>query len=96
MVGRWAFKKRDWEKLKDVDFTADFEKNRTELFSNIQEIVQEAEKGRLKKSFAEDHFYTLAQINEVLPTEANSLDFVEFFANSSKTIGINGAMAESW
>jgi hypothetical protein len=63
----------DW----DV-FAHGFEKNRPEFFDRMGELVTEAEKGEIKKAYAVEHFNTLDQVNEIIPTSKNELDRVEF------------------
>ncbi len=47
------------------------------------ELVIEAEKGEIKKAYAIEHFGTLDQVNELVPTSKNELDRVEFRSHSS-------------
>lgn len=51
---------------------------RHEFFKNMSAIVDEAKRGELKKSFANEHFYTLDQVNDIVPSDTNKLDRVEF------------------
>jgi hypothetical protein len=59
-------------------FAQAFEKNRQDFFDRMAELVSEAEKGDIKKSYAVEHFVTLDQVNEIVPTSSNELDRVEF------------------
>jgi hypothetical protein len=66
---------------KDLDLQAvqkGLQDSRREFFENMSEIVSEAQKGEIKESFASQHFYTLDQVSQILPTETNSIDRVEF------------------
>jgi len=59
-------------------FARGFEKNRQDFFDRIGELVKEADKGEIKKAYAVEHFDTLDQVNEIVPTDKNELDRVEF------------------
>ena len=57
-----------------------FEQNRQDFFDRMGELLREARKGEIKKSYAIEHFYTLDQVNNIVPTSSNSIDQVEFRA----------------
>lgn len=59
-------------------FARGFEQNRQDFFDRIGELVREADKGEIKKAYALEHFNTLDQVNEIVPTNKNELDHVEF------------------
>jgi len=59
-------------------FDQTFEKNRQDFFNRMTELLSQAEKGEIKKSYAIEHFYTLDQVNNIVPTSSNSIDRVEF------------------
>jgi hypothetical protein len=59
-------------------FEDGFDKNRQDFFYRMGELVTEAEKGDIRKSYAIEHFITLDQVNEIVPTTKNELDCVEF------------------
>jgi hypothetical protein len=59
-----------------------FEKNRQDFFDRMAELVKEAEKGEIGKPYAVEHFSTLDQVNEIVPTTSNDIDRVEFRSQS--------------
>lgn len=77
-------------------FAQEFEKNRQDFFDRIGELVKEAEKGDIKKSYAVEHFITLDQVNEIVPTSSNDLDRVEFrsHAPSLKPVSIDNSLGD--
>ena len=66
---------------KDIDpdsFGGFFEKSRREFFDRMSELLREAEKGEIKKAYAVEHFDTLHQVNNIVPTTSSPIDRVEF------------------
>jgi hypothetical protein len=61
-----------------ASFDHAFEKNRKDFFDRMGELLTEAKKGEIKKAYAVEHFFTLDQVNNIVPTSANSIDQVEF------------------
>jgi hypothetical protein len=59
-------------------FAQIFEENRLNFFNDMSELLQVAEKGEIKRSYAVEHFYTLDQVNDLVPTSYNDLDRLEF------------------
>ena len=74
--------------IDDADFSATFEKHRTDFFDRMGELLGEAEKGEIKKAYAVEHFNTLDQVNPIVPTSSNELDRVEFRSQSPVLIPI--------
>jgi hypothetical protein len=68
--------------IDEKKFHLAFEKNRTDFFDRMGELLTEAKKGEIKKAYAVEHFYTLDQVNNIVPTTANSIDRVEFRAQA--------------
>jgi hypothetical protein len=60
----------------------DFERNREDFFSRVGELVTEAERGDIRKSYAVEHFTTLYQVHDIVPTSSNVHDRVEFRSES--------------
>jgi hypothetical protein len=63
--------------------THSLEQNRSTFFDNMGDILDEARKGEIRPGFAMEHFITLDQVNELVPTESNDLEQVEFRGGAS-------------
>jgi hypothetical protein len=92
---------RKYMKTPPIDysvFVQEFEKNRQDFFERIGELVSEAEKGEIKKSYAIQHFITLDQVNEIVPTTSNELDRVEFrsHAPSLRPVAIDDKLGDKF
>lgn len=61
------------------------EANRQTFFETLSDIVREADRRDLKHGFAAEHYDTLSQVNELVPTERRDIDIVEFRAQSPTT-----------
>ncbi|UYO43353.1 hypothetical protein KQX63_18480 [Rhodopseudomonas palustris] len=70
-----------------------FEENRKEFFSSIHSVVRSAEAGDINRDFAVEHFYTLDQVNNIIPTSENYIDQVEFRA-FGKSITIDDRLGD--
>lgn len=73
-----------------------FDKDRKEFFDQLSTLVDEATKGDIKKSSAVHHFTTLDQVNEVVPTSHNSIDYVEFRSpeKTLRPVSINNELGD--
>lgn len=78
VVEKKLLKKSVRENFTDELVQVSLHENRTHFFENMTEIVEEARRGEIDRSFAIEHFMTLDQISEIVPTDANKLDHVEF------------------
>lgn len=70
---------------------------RQKFFEGVEEIIHITSKGLMTHQQAVHHFFTLDQINEVVPTEKNTLSSVEFSANSrgfSGSISVDDKLGE--
>jgi RNase P/RNase MRP subunit p29 len=88
-VDRLSLRKELREKIDDQEILKSFEENRRHFFEGVNEVVKKAEKGELKRGFASQHFETLYQINELLPTEDNSIRQVELRSRSNPVVSID-------
>lgn len=88
-----AINKRLANAITPKELAIQFEGNRAEFFSNIDSVVKNAAAGKIKKDFAVEHFYTLDQVNNIIPTSENYIDQVEF-RGLGKTITIDDKLGD--
>lgn len=82
VVDLGAIKKDLRDKVDLVAVNQTFDASRTDFFNNMSHIVHEANKGDIKQGFAVEHFHTLSQINDLMPSEDGEISAVEFRANA--------------
>jgi hypothetical protein len=88
-----AINKRLENAITPKELASQFEENREEFFSNIDSVVKNAAAGNIKKDFAVEHFYTLDQVNNIIPTSENYIDQIEF-RGFGKTITIDDKLGD--
>jgi hypothetical protein len=66
---------------KEIDtdeISKSFVSDRDQFFARMNELVSQARKGEIRKSYAVEHFDTLDKVNDIVPTPSNELESVEF------------------